>query len=247
MAALVVLALIVSGPVAEAVGSAVGLGDVAVTAWDIAKWPVLLVVVMLMLAILYWSAPNAKPAGFRWVSPGSVVAVCCGSRRRPASRSSRELQLLRQDVRDAGRRDRLPDLDVDHEHRRAAGRGAQRRGRARARAGGRCPGREEEIQAPYRDVPKEERERAGRPDAQLSCAARRCRRDMRVLIVSSPGRSSPSSRVRMWPDAGAAATGATEISAETRAATLRFAPDVKPRDRAWILAAIRRRGRRRSG
>jgi membrane protein len=75
LAALVVLALIVTGPVAEAVGSAVGLGDTAVTAWNIAKWPVLLVVVMFMLAVLYWSAPNAKPAGFRWVSPGAVLAV----------------------------------------------------------------------------------------------------------------------------------------------------------------------------
>jgi membrane protein len=75
MAALVVLALIVSGPVAEAIGSAVGLGDTAVMVWDIAKWPVMLVVVMVMLAILYWSSPNAKPAGFRWVSPGSVLAV----------------------------------------------------------------------------------------------------------------------------------------------------------------------------
>jgi hypothetical protein len=45
---------------------------------------------------------------------------------------------------------------------------------------------------------------------------------------------------RMWPEAGAAATGANEISAETRAATLRFAPDVTPRDQAWILAAIGR-------
>jgi membrane protein len=75
MAALVVLSLIVTGPVAQAIGDAVGLGDAAVTAWNIAKWPVMLVVVMLMLAILYWSAPNAKPAGFRWISPGSVVAV----------------------------------------------------------------------------------------------------------------------------------------------------------------------------
>jgi membrane protein len=75
MAALVVLSLIATGPVAKAVGDAVGLGDTAVTVWNIAKWPVLLVVVMLMLAILYWSAPNAKPAGFRWVSPGAVLAV----------------------------------------------------------------------------------------------------------------------------------------------------------------------------
>ena len=75
LAALVVVALIVSGPVAEAVGNAVGLGDTAVLVWQIAKWPVMLLVVMFMLAGLYWSAPNAKPAGFRWISPGSVVAV----------------------------------------------------------------------------------------------------------------------------------------------------------------------------
>ena len=59
MAALVVLSLIVSGPVASAIGSAVGLGDTAVTVWDIAKWPVMLLVVMVMLAVLYWPAPNA--------------------------------------------------------------------------------------------------------------------------------------------------------------------------------------------
>jgi membrane protein len=75
MAALVVLSLVATGPVAKAVGDAVGLGDAAVTAWNIAKWPVLLVVVMLMLAILYWSSPNAKSAGFRWISPGAVLAV----------------------------------------------------------------------------------------------------------------------------------------------------------------------------
>jgi membrane protein len=75
MAALVVLSLIVSGPVASAIGSAVGLGDTAVTVWNIAKWPVLLVVVMAMLAILYWPAPNARQKNFRWVSPGAIVAV----------------------------------------------------------------------------------------------------------------------------------------------------------------------------
>jgi membrane protein len=75
MSALVVVALIVSGPVAQAVGNAVGLGDMAVTIWDIAKWPVMLVVVMVMLAILYYASPNAKQPGFKWISPGSVVAV----------------------------------------------------------------------------------------------------------------------------------------------------------------------------
>jgi membrane protein len=75
MAALVVLSLVVTGPVASAIGGAVGLGDAAVTAWNIAKWPVMLVVVTVMLAVLYWPSPNAKSAGFRWVSPGSILAV----------------------------------------------------------------------------------------------------------------------------------------------------------------------------
>ena len=61
---------------------------------------------------------------------------------------------------------------------------------------------------------------------------------MRVLIVIVAWVVVALVAVRVWPDAGAAASGANEISAETRAATLRFAPEVKPRDRAWILAAI---------
>ena len=73
--AVVVLGLIVSGPLAKAIGDAVGLGDAAVTAWQWGKWPVLLIMVMFMLAILYYTAPNAKLPGFKWLSPGSVVAV----------------------------------------------------------------------------------------------------------------------------------------------------------------------------
>ena len=75
MMALVFLGLLVSGPLAEAVGGAVGLGSTAVTLFQIGKWPVLLIVVMVMLAILYYAAPNAKLPGFKWISPGSVIAV----------------------------------------------------------------------------------------------------------------------------------------------------------------------------
>jgi membrane protein len=73
--ALVLVALVLTGPVASKVGSALGVGDTAVTIWNIAKWPVLLVVVMLMIAILYYSSPNAKLPGFKWITPGSVLAV----------------------------------------------------------------------------------------------------------------------------------------------------------------------------
>ena len=66
---------VVTGPIAEKVGDLIGLGSAAVTAWDIAKWPVMALVVIFMLAVLYYAAPNVKQPGFKWVSPGSVVAV----------------------------------------------------------------------------------------------------------------------------------------------------------------------------
>jgi membrane protein len=66
--------VVVTGGLAQRVGQVLGLGPAAVTAWDIAKWPVLLIFVMVMFALLYWASPNAK-RGFRWISPGAVVAV----------------------------------------------------------------------------------------------------------------------------------------------------------------------------
>ena len=75
MLAIVVLGLIVSGPLATAIGNAVGVGDTALTIFNIAKWPLLLVIVAVMLAVLYYAAPNAKLPGFKWISPGSVLAV----------------------------------------------------------------------------------------------------------------------------------------------------------------------------
>ena len=74
---LVISAAIVvfTGPIADKVGSAIGLGHTAVVVWDIAKWPVLIVIVSLMLAILYYAAPNVKQPGITWVSPGGLLAV----------------------------------------------------------------------------------------------------------------------------------------------------------------------------
>ncbi len=69
------IAVVLTGGLAEKVGDLVGLGDTAVTVWDYAKWPVLLVIVSFMFALLYWAAPNVKQPGFRWVSPGGVLAV----------------------------------------------------------------------------------------------------------------------------------------------------------------------------
>jgi membrane protein len=69
------VAVTVSGGLAEQIGNLLGLGDTAVTVWNIAKWPVLLLLVSFMFAVLYWAAPNVKQPGFRWISPGSVLAV----------------------------------------------------------------------------------------------------------------------------------------------------------------------------
>ena len=74
-AALILAMLVLSGPVVEAVGSAIGIGETGLTIWNIAKWPVVLVVLALMIAVLYYSTPNVKLRGFKWVSPGAGVAI----------------------------------------------------------------------------------------------------------------------------------------------------------------------------
>ncbi len=68
-------AVVLTGGLANQVGNLIGVGGSAVTVWDIAKWPVLLGLVALMLAILYYASPNVRQPGFRWVTPGGVLAV----------------------------------------------------------------------------------------------------------------------------------------------------------------------------
>ena len=75
LAAITLVALIVSGPLAEAIGSSIGLSDAAVTAYQIAKWPILAALVMTIFAVLYYASPNVKLRGFKWVTPGSAVAL----------------------------------------------------------------------------------------------------------------------------------------------------------------------------
>jgi membrane protein len=68
-------AVVLTGSLAKQVGDLIGVGSSAVSAWDIAKWPVLLLVVSVMFTILYWASPNVKQPGFRWLSPGGILAV----------------------------------------------------------------------------------------------------------------------------------------------------------------------------
>jgi membrane protein len=80
LALLVLLAIsaigvILTGGLAQKVGDVVGVGGTAVDVWGYAKWPVLLLIMSFLFALLYWAAPNVKQAGFRWISPGGLLAV----------------------------------------------------------------------------------------------------------------------------------------------------------------------------
>jgi membrane protein len=69
------LAVVLTGDLARQVGDLIGLGSTAVTVWSIAKWPVAVVVVGILFALLYWAAPNVRHPGFRWLLPGALLAI----------------------------------------------------------------------------------------------------------------------------------------------------------------------------
>ena len=69
------IAVVVTGPLAEQVGELFGLGGTAVTVWDLAKWPVIILIVITMLGVLYYGAPNVRQPGFRWITPGGVLGA----------------------------------------------------------------------------------------------------------------------------------------------------------------------------
>ena len=73
--ALSAAAIVITGPVTKQVGQAIGLGNTGQTVFDIAKWPVILLVVSFMISLLYFAAPNVKQPGFKFITPGGVVAV----------------------------------------------------------------------------------------------------------------------------------------------------------------------------
>ena len=75
LAAILLLALILTGPIVDAVAKPIGISSTATTIWDIAKWPVMLAVVITIIALLYYASPNVKLRGFKWVTPGSIVAI----------------------------------------------------------------------------------------------------------------------------------------------------------------------------
>ncbi|MEV1021114.1 YihY/virulence factor BrkB family protein [Streptomyces sp. NPDC050264] len=75
LAAVSALIVVFTGGLARQAGTMLGIGDSALAVWSVAKWPVLVVLVTIMIAILYWATPNTKVRGIRWITPGSVLAL----------------------------------------------------------------------------------------------------------------------------------------------------------------------------
>jgi membrane protein len=75
MMAVLAVGLVLTGPVIEAVANPLGISSTAVDVWNIAKWPVMALIFITMVSLLYYASPNVKLRGFRWVTPGSVVAI----------------------------------------------------------------------------------------------------------------------------------------------------------------------------
>ena len=131
LAALVLLGLVVTGPFARELGDTLGLGDTTVTVWNIVKWPIMLLVVVFLVAVLYYATPNVKQPKFRWISVGAGLAIAVWIARLGGVRGvRRQLRLLQQDVRVARRGDHPAPVDLADQ----PGPALRRRGRRRARA-----------------------------------------------------------------------------------------------------------------
>ncbi|HEY0391519.1 MAG TPA: YihY/virulence factor BrkB family protein [Solirubrobacterales bacterium] len=72
---LLALGLVFTGPLVDAVAGPIGLSDTAVSVWNIAKWPVMVLIFIVMVNVLYYASPNVKLRGFKWVTAGSLVAI----------------------------------------------------------------------------------------------------------------------------------------------------------------------------
>jgi membrane protein len=75
MMALLAIGLVLTGPVVEAIAGPVGLSGTAVDVWNVAKWPAMAAIFILMVDVLYYTTPNVKIRGFKWVTPGAIVAI----------------------------------------------------------------------------------------------------------------------------------------------------------------------------
>ena len=75
LAGLLVLGLVLSGPIVEALADSAGIGSTGVQLWDILKWPVMAAAFVAMVSILYSTAHAQSIRDIAWFTPGSLVAI----------------------------------------------------------------------------------------------------------------------------------------------------------------------------
>jgi membrane protein len=71
----VAIAVVVTGPIAHAIGDEIGLGNAALTAFNVIKWPVIVLVLLAIISLLYYVAPNVRQPSVQWITPGGVLAL----------------------------------------------------------------------------------------------------------------------------------------------------------------------------
>ena len=158
-----------------------GSATLSVTIWDIVKWPVMLGIVIVMVAVLYYATPNVRQPKFRWVSVGAAVAILIWVLASVAfGFYVSQLQLVQQDLRLARGRHRLPPLAVDHQPRPAV----RCRDRRRARAGPPAAGRHRGRAHPAAAAARHPQLREGRGEA----ASRRSPRAAQLRLERPAGR-----------------------------------------------------------
>jgi membrane protein len=69
------IVLLMFGPqIGGHIADRVGFGEIFQTAWNILRWPVILVLVTTAVAIIYYYAPDVEQR-WQWITPGSLFAV----------------------------------------------------------------------------------------------------------------------------------------------------------------------------
>jgi membrane protein len=73
--AVMALGLVLTGPIVSDVAEPIGISSTAVSIWSYAKWALIAVLFVLMIGLIYYASPNVKQRGFKWITPGGLVAL----------------------------------------------------------------------------------------------------------------------------------------------------------------------------
>jgi membrane protein len=67
------LMIVVGGKLGEAIAAQANLGPAFEWIWNIVRWPLAFVAVLLLFALIYYLAPNTDQRDWKWITPGSLI------------------------------------------------------------------------------------------------------------------------------------------------------------------------------